>query len=109
MKREDQVRIAHMLDAAQKALSFADGHKREDLESDEMLLFALVHSLEIVGEAANQVSEIGQKENANIPWADVIAIRNRLIHGYIDIDPDIVWQTVTENLPPLVRQLKPLL
>ncbi len=74
-----------------------------------MLLFALVHSLEILGEAANQVSEAGQKENANIPWADVIATRNRLIHGYIDVDPDIVWQTVTENRPPLIEQLEPLL
>ena len=105
MQHEDRVRIQHMLDACSEAGRFVAGRVRSDLESDRMLLFALIRCIEIIGEAASRVSDAGKAETPYIPWRSVIAMRNRLIHGYFDVDPNTVWITVTEELPALSRLL----
>ena len=66
-------------------------------------------SVEIIGEAAGKVSPECRSACPTIPWADITAMRNRLIHAYFDINLDIVWQTVTEELPPLVAELEKIL
>lgn len=106
MQRDDTVYIRHVLDAARKAISFAQDRTREDLDTDEMLALSLVHLLEIVGEAANNVSADFQDKHSHIPWTKMIGMRNRLIHGYFDINLDIVWDTIMEDLPPLVEDLE---
>jgi uncharacterized protein with HEPN domain len=106
MNNLDRIRLQHMLDAAQEALLFAQGRSRDDLESDRMLVLAIVKSIEIIGEAANQVSDVTQAAHTSIPWGAIVAMRNRLIHGYFDINLDIVWSTVDRELPPLIRQLE---
>lgn len=106
MQRDDTICIRHILDAAHKAASFAKGKKREDLETNEMLALSLVHLLEIIGEAANNISDSFQKKHPAIPWKSMIGLRNRLIHGYFDVNLDIVWNTITEDLPPLVADLE---
>lgn len=73
-----------------------------------MLAISLVHLLEIIGEAANAVSEEFCVKHPNVPWRKMISLRNRLIHGYFDINLDIVWDTVMEDLPPLVADLEKL-
>ena len=74
---------------------------REELGADEMLSLSLVRLLEIIGEAANGVSTDFREKRPQIPWKKMIGLRNRLIHGYFDINLDIVWDTVVEDLPPL--------
>jgi len=91
-----------MLDAAREAQEFARGRQRSDLNSDRMLTLCLVKCIEIIGEAAAKVSEETRAECPSLPWADVIGMRNRLIHGYFDIDLDRVWDTIKDDLPPLV-------
>ncbi len=103
---KDKDRIRHMLEAALKAAEFSRGHKRSDLEKDEKLALSLIHLLEILGEAAGKVSAGFRQNHPQIHWNQVSGIRNRLIHGYFDIDLDIVWQTVTARLPGLIRELK---
>ena len=71
-----------------------------------MLLFALVRAVEVVGEAASRVSEETRAEATEVPWPAIIAMRNRLIHAYFDIDRDILWKTVTAELPALLDQLR---
>jgi uncharacterized protein with HEPN domain len=95
-----------MLDAASDAVEFAKGQTRRSLDANRMLTLSIVKCIEIVGEAANHVSAESQKECPDIPWSDVIAMRHRLIHGYYDVDPDIVWDTVQEDLPPLIATIK---
>ncbi len=102
----DHVRLQHMLEAAQEALTFAEGNSRADLESDRMLAHALVECLRVAGEAARQVSSGTRQEYPAIPWQDVIGMRNQLVHEYFKIDYDIVWQTVKEDLPSLVEALE---
>ena len=106
MRKDDLVRLRHMLDAAREAQEYARGRQRSDLNSDRMLTLSLVKCIEIVGEAAAKVSEETRAECPSLPWADVIGMRNRLIHGYFDIDLDRVWDTVTDDLPALVTQLE---
>ncbi len=106
MQRDDLIRIRHMLDAGQKAVSFVTGKSREDLDGDPMLAFALMKAFEIIGEAASKVSRSSQERLKEIPWPEIVGIRNRLIHTYVDISLDILWHTVTSNLPPLIQALE---
>ncbi len=95
-----------MLAAAEEAVGFADGRDRDDLDADRMLALALVRSIEIVGEAGARVSEEGRAAVPDVPWREIVAMRNRLIHAYFDVDLDIVWQTVKQDMPPLIATLK---
>ena len=95
-----------MIEAAQAAIRFVDSRVRKDLDSDEMLRFALVRAVDIVGEAASQVSPATRSMLQHIPWSLIIGTRNRLIHAYFDVNPDILWTTAVEALPTLVKQLE---
>lgn len=106
MRKHDAVRLRHMLDAGREALGFARGRGRSDLDSDRMLVLALVKDIEIIGEAARQVSEETRAQLPGLPWADMIAMRHRLVHAYFEINLDILWQTVQQDLPPLVTALE---
>ena len=110
MSRSDEtIAVRHMIEAAQKAMRFASDRSRADLESDELLALGLVRLLEIVGEAATRVTQTTRDRHTAVPWAQVVGMRNRLIHGYDVIDLDVLWQTITEDLPPLVRELERML
>lgn len=109
MRKDDVIRLRHMLDAAQEACSFAVGRVREDLDIDRQLTLSLVKDIEIVGEAASRISADCRSAYPEIPWQDIVAMRNRLIHGYFDIDLDIVWRTVIEELPSLIAVLDHIL
>jgi uncharacterized protein with HEPN domain len=98
-----------MIEAAEAACSFISGRTRPDLDSDRMLLFALVRAIEIVGEAAGRLSAPTREVAKDIPWSLIVAMRNRLIHAYFDIDHQVVWKTVTEELPQLLPKLRDLL
>ncbi len=106
MSNEDAVRLRHMLDAARRAIEFMQGRAKSDLESDEQLSLAVVRLLEILGEAAKNVSEDLRKDHPDIPWRQIAGPRDRLIHGYFDVDLDIVWQIISTDLPVLVAQLE---
>ena len=105
----DEVRMRHMLDAAKEAVSFTTDRSRSDLDTDSMLALALVRLLEIIGEAANAVTEETRQKNPQIPWRQITGTRNRLIHGYYHVDMEIVWQIVKQDLPPLIANLEKIL
>jgi len=109
MNPRDQVRLQHLADALKSAIRFAQGRQRGDLDTDEMLLFALVRAIEIAGEAASQVTVETRAQLPDLPWASIIGMRNRLVHAYFDIDRDILWTTVAEAAPPLAERLKNVL
>jgi uncharacterized protein with HEPN domain len=106
MRKDDAIRLRHMLDAAREALSFIAGKSRAELDTNRMLALSLVKSVEILGGAASRVSSDCRAQYSEIPWPDIVAMRNRLIHAYFDINLDIVWHTITEELPPLVSELE---
>ena len=108
-RADDAVRLRHMQDAAKKAIAFAHGRTRADLDSDEMLALALVRLLEVVGEAAKGVSTAFRDRHDEISWKVIGGMRDRLIHGYFEVDLDVVWNVVTSDLTVLVGHLDTML
>ena len=106
MLKDDGIRLRHMLDAAREAVSFAIGHSRGDLDTDRQLVLSLVKAIEIVGEAATEVTDATRGDLPEIPWREIVAMRNRLVNAYFSIDLDILWQTVQGDLPGLITQLE---
>jgi uncharacterized protein with HEPN domain len=92
-----------MLGHAREALTLTQAKARTDLDSDRVLSLALVRLLEIVGEAAGRISEQERALHPEIPWLQIIGLRNRLIHGYDAVDYDILWKIITDDLPALVN------
>jgi len=109
MTKSDRVRVHHILDAAKEAIEFLKDKSRKDLDADRKLSLALVRLLEVIGEAARGISPEFREKHSKIPWKQMMGMRNRLIHGYYDINLDIIWETVTKDLPPLVSQLEKIL
>jgi uncharacterized protein with HEPN domain len=109
MRPDDVVRIRHMIEAAESAQRFIVGRHRGDLNTNEMLSFALIRAVEIIGEAASKISEETRRAVSSVPWTAIISMRNRLIHAYFDIDHDILWKTVNEEIPPLHSLLQGVL
>jgi len=98
-----------MLDHAREAVSLVVRKERGDLDTDRVLQLALVRLIEIVGEAARRVSDETQSRHPQIPWPQVISTRNRLVHGYDFVDHDILWETITDDLPALIAQLEQII
>lgn len=109
MQPDDRIRIQHMLDSAWEVQAFVEDRTRDDLDNDRMLVLALVKAIEIIGEAASRISEETQEHYKTIPWMSIIGMRNRLVHAYYDIDLNILWATVWDDLPPLVAELEKIL
>ena len=110
MSRDDpQVRLRHMLAYAREAVELIRNRTREDLDTDRALGLAILRCVEIVGEAAGRVPVAIRRRYPEIPWPQMIGMRNRLIHGYDIVDYDVVWSTVTHDLPPLIAALEKLL
>ena len=107
MSPPDSVRLRHMVEAIEAAMQFTKRRSRADLDTDTMLMFALVRAIEVVGEAASKVSDATRAKMPGVPWREIVSMRNRVVHAYFDIDRDILWTTATEALPPLLAYLKP--
>lgn len=95
-----------MLDFARKAAAFNKGRTRADLDTDEMLAFATIHLIEMLGEASRTISTEFRSEYPDVPWDLISGTRNRLAHGYIDVDLDIIHVIIVRDLPPLIVQLR---
>ena len=107
MQRDDAY-LLDMLLAARRARRFCEGITWEEFERSDLHQYAVFKAIEILGEAARLVSEEIQRAHPEIPWGPIAGMRNRLIHEYFRIDLPTVWQTVRDEIVPLVAQLEPL-
>src|SRR3954466_11743833 len=107
--RDSRLTLRQMRDYACEAAEMVQDRTRAHLDSDRMLNLALVRLLEILGEAANRVPTQARTQFAQIPWPQLIALRNRLIHGYDEVDLDVLWKIVATDLPPLIAELERIL
>jgi len=105
MPKDDRVYAGHMLDLARKAQTLLGAKPLEELARDETLLLALTHLVQTIGEAARNVSPPFQAQHADIPWKEIIGMRHKVVHDYLDVDPDIVWHVVAEELGPIIERL----
>ena len=106
MPSDDSVYVGHMLDMSQKAIRLAQGKDRAEFDRDEALQLALAHIIQIIGEAARRVSPEFRDAYPQIPWRAIVGMRHKIVHDYMDVDEDIVWDTVKHELLPLVTQLE---
>ena len=109
MPATDRERIEHMLGAARKVSNVIAGRSRSDLERDDVLALALTKLVEIIGEAAKNVSAATREHYPQIPWRQMAATRDRLIHGYFDVDLDVLWEIVSGDLPAVAPELETIL
>ena len=105
MQKDDLVYVGHMLDMARKAEEKIKGKNRSDYDRDENLRMALTHLIQVIGEAARHVSPEFQREHQGIPWKNIIGMRNKVVHDYMHVDYDILWDVVTADLPSLITEL----
>ena len=108
MPRDDSAYLLDMLLAARDALSFSEGMSLDDFVRDRRTQLSVLKSVEIVGEAASQVSDDGRRKSPDIPWREIVGMRNRLVHVYFDIDLPLVSDTVRHDLPDLIDRLEPV-
>jgi len=106
MPKDDRVYVGHMLDIARKAVTLLGAKSRVEFDQDEALLLGLTHLIQTLGEAARKVTPEYQSAHPEIPWKKIIGMRNKVVHDYLDVDPDIVWHVVKEELNPLLDKLE---
>jgi uncharacterized protein with HEPN domain len=110
MSRNDVIiRYHHMLDNALRAQELAHNIKESDLDTDWVRTYALVRALEVIGEAAGHIPADEQMQHPEIPWAQIVGLRNRLIHGYDSVDLSILWRILHDDLPSLIEALKSII
>ena len=108
-KHDPDVSLRQILAYAREAVEIAKGKTRQDLDRDRLLNLAMTRLVEMLGEAANRVPEGIQAQYPDLPWLQMIAARNRLIHGYDSVDFDILWAIIKNDLPILIARLKEIL
>jgi uncharacterized protein with HEPN domain len=109
LRADDRIRLLHMIEAVESVLRFTSNRRRSDLEIDQILLFAVVRAIEVLGEAASRGSDETRSAYPHVPWSLITDMRNRLIHGYFDIDTGIVWNTASQEIPALLTDLRKIL
>ena len=97
----DPGRIQDMIEAADYIISFVEGLTYEQFLADKIRYFAVMKNVEIIGEAANMLTEGFRNSHSEIPWKQVIKMRHVLVHGYSNILPEILWETATQDVPQL--------
>lgn len=104
-ERNAEQRLEDIREACRKILRYADGKTFLDPVHDERDFDAIVRNIEIVGEAAKHIPEETRSHYAAIEWTLISGMRDRLAHGYFDVDPEIVWQVICEEIPILLKTL----
>jgi len=106
MYPDDPTRLRHIRDAINEAIGFIKGKQRRDLDADRQLYLSLCKEIEIIGEAASRITTAKKKAYPEIPWSQMVGMRNWLIHGYFMVSKDTLWSTITNELPKLKESLK---
>jgi uncharacterized protein with HEPN domain len=106
MPKSDLLYLGHMLDTAHLILEKLQGKSREAFDEDDNLRLAVAHLLQMLGESSRRITEETKRAHPGIPWNLIVGMRHKIVHDYMDVDFDIVWETATGDLPGLVAQLE---
>ncbi len=107
-EREWYFYLDDMIQFSEQVLSYTEGLDRKGFEQDDKTYDAVLRKLELIGESATHIPEAIRETSSTIPWRQIVATRNRLIHGYLGIDNDILWSIVRDDVPVLLINLKRL-
>lgn len=100
---DNLVFITHIRDSCQQILEYISGYDYSKLQEDKKTISALLRELSVIGEAARKTTENFRQKHPQIPWNKIFGMRNRLVHDYLGIQLSIVWQTVQEDIPDLLK------
>lgn len=106
MTWRDEAYFLDMLIAARQIVEFANGLSQEAFDDSKLHQFAIVRLIEIIGEAAKNISEPERKAHPEIEWSNIIGMRNRIVHNYTNVDLEIVWLVITTKAPELIQHLQ---
>ena len=109
MKRNIKLFLSDIVESIENIESFSKGITKDKFEKNKLRQSAVIRQLEIIGEAASNIESDYRANNAEIPWRTIIGLRNVLIHDYMDVDLDVVWQIITQDLPVLAMQVDKIL
>ena len=109
MPRRDEATLLDIAEAASRAWEFVTGMSKEDFANDLKTQSAVQHQLLVIGEAVKRLSDGLRDRHRDIPWSLMAGMRDHLIHGYDIIDLDEIWKTVSDDVPDLLKRIKPLL
>jgi len=108
MTKDDLVYVGHMLDFSREVCAFLHAKSRAEFDSERLFRLAVTHLIQNIGEAASHVSPGFKGAHSDIPWGDIVGMRNRIVHGYVDVDDAVVWDAAFRDIPRLVDLLDPL-
>jgi uncharacterized protein with HEPN domain len=106
MKKDETIYVGHMLDLARLICEKIAGKSRQQYDRDENLRFALVHLIQNIGEAARRVSPDFQQSHPAVAWRQIVGMRHKIVHDYLDVDYDLVWDVVSVDVPQLITKLE---
>ena len=104
--KDDLVYLEHILDSLRKILAYTVDYDRLTFLADTKTQDACIRQFEVVGEATKRVTMGLQTQFPTVPWKDMAGMRDKLIHDYIDVDMDVVWQTATDDVPTLLTEIE---
>lgn len=108
-KSDDLALLGDVLDAIRRIENYVRGVKKQAFLENLMMQDAVMHQIGIIGEASNDISDEFQEKHLNLPWMQMRAIRNKIVHDYRGINLEIIWETVKNDLPALKKQVRELL
>lgn len=109
MATDDRDRLLHMLGTVRRIRVLVRGQRRAAFDEDEVRQLALLHLIQILGEASSRVSAGFRDRHPELPWGQMVGMRNRIVHGYDHLDPDIVWRVATDDVEPVLAALERIL
>lgn len=109
MKKDDLVYLDHVLNSLSKTVNYTEGVTKNDFLKNEEKQDAVIRKIEITGEAIKRISKELRGKHKHIPWKAIAGMRDKLIHDYIDVDLDMVWETATNDIPRLIPQIQAII
>ena len=106
MVKDDLAYIEHILDCIRKIKEFTTGLSLKDFSVNELVQDAVIRNIEIIGEASKKISSDTKQIYYEIPWKEIAGMRDKLIHDYLGVDVEVVWRTISEDIPTLEKQIK---
>jgi len=107
--QKNDLRLRHIVEAAEHIADFIDGVSKEEFEADYEKQSAVIRQVEIIGEAASKLTHEFIKQHSQIDWSKVVGMRHKMVHDYFDVDTKIVWTTAADNVPPLKNAVEKIL
>lgn len=105
MQHDDEVYVASILEMARGVHARVEAHARAGFDANEDLRLPLTHLIQSIGEAARQMSPAARARYPDVPWEQVIGMRHILVHNYLGVDDEIIWQVASHDIPRLIKSL----